>query len=359
LPKDLPQACYWFLAKKHLPESVNSLSSDDCFGGCLATDDEWCCFYRFFNGGYDLRGRPDRFVLLCAFVERSVINGCDCSGLLDSEPFLDWAGKQPLQGTPFAPKNLEQEFVCERLNSTPAQMKAPSNAPAIFSGAMAVSESWSLCSRLPVSDSFHWRVNRLAGKSYVELQTLTPFGSGTQTVDQAALQPRSNGSGSKITPSIPPVAPKQPRNAMQRISLMKPSITFLVGIIVGLLVGASGVVSLGKLFSNWTGVPSSPQETVSKDDLRGWLQNEGTKKLGELNVEQIMWRLENNDWTSSNNKDQPRQPGGLFDKVRSRLPTVPQPLGSPVDSHGSRSTPIDNFPQGVPSTPPQPNGRYQ
>ncbi len=63
----------------------------------------WLVFYRYFNGGRDLTGRPERSILLLAFADRTVATQSDCSMLLDMPPFSEWAKQQPLSGCPEMP----------------------------------------------------------------------------------------------------------------------------------------------------------------------------------------------------------------------------------------------------------------
>ena len=91
------------IARHHHCDAPNSLGPDDLHGGSLGLLPMWLVFYRFFNGGRDLTGRPERSILLLAFADRTVATQLDCSMLLDMPPFSEWAKQQPLSGCPEMP----------------------------------------------------------------------------------------------------------------------------------------------------------------------------------------------------------------------------------------------------------------
>lgn len=91
------------IARHHHCDAPNSLGPDDLHGGCLGLSSMWLVFYRYFNGGRDLTGRPERSILLLAFADRTVATQSDCSMLLDMPPFSEWAKRQPLSGCPEMP----------------------------------------------------------------------------------------------------------------------------------------------------------------------------------------------------------------------------------------------------------------
>lgn len=91
------------IARHHHCDAPNSLGPADLHGGCLGLSPMWLVFYRAFNGGRDLTGRPERSILLLAFADRTVATQSDCSMLLDMPPFSEWAKQQPLSGCPEMP----------------------------------------------------------------------------------------------------------------------------------------------------------------------------------------------------------------------------------------------------------------
>lgn len=61
---------YYELLVSNIPNSPNELVADDLWAGMGDVNDEWRCYFRFVNGGRDQRGRPGRYVVICAFVSR-------------------------------------------------------------------------------------------------------------------------------------------------------------------------------------------------------------------------------------------------------------------------------------------------
>lgn len=56
-------------------------------GGVATVDEEWICWFRILDGGYDLRGRPGRYLIPTAFCRRSEAHSFDASWILSLEPF--------------------------------------------------------------------------------------------------------------------------------------------------------------------------------------------------------------------------------------------------------------------------------
>lgn len=45
--------------------------------GFASIDDQWCCWFRLFDGGRDNGGRPGRFLIVAAFAKRPLLQACD------------------------------------------------------------------------------------------------------------------------------------------------------------------------------------------------------------------------------------------------------------------------------------------
>ena len=57
------------------PKHPNRLETPDVVGGIINYEDQWCVVYRFFNGGNDPQGRPDRCVLATAWIKTEEAQG--------------------------------------------------------------------------------------------------------------------------------------------------------------------------------------------------------------------------------------------------------------------------------------------
>lgn len=81
---------YYGFAAQHKSGLPKQLGCEDVYGGGVSLGDKWCCWYRFFNGGFDLQNRAGRVVILCAFINRKETFGMDASGVLSSEYFTEF-----------------------------------------------------------------------------------------------------------------------------------------------------------------------------------------------------------------------------------------------------------------------------
>src|ERR1035437_5694070 len=99
---------YYEYAHEQRPQDPSSLLGTDLLGGCAGVDETWCCWYRFVDGGRDLRGRPGRFIILAAFISRMDMVGRDCLGVLQSGTFQSLAGSAPIT-CPLVPPQSEND----------------------------------------------------------------------------------------------------------------------------------------------------------------------------------------------------------------------------------------------------------
>jgi hypothetical protein len=159
LPRDMLESYHTAIETGHVLENPNALASADLHGGALARDDQWCCFYRIYNGGRDLRGRPGRFVLVCFFVERADASRHDCSRLLDSSPFASIYAERLASGqAPELPPSLDVEISLPPLSTTAVTAAAPSE------------QTWHDCATS--SRIFHWKVRRRNGEIVAQVDWL-------------------------------------------------------------------------------------------------------------------------------------------------------------------------------------------
>lgn len=92
------------------PKHPNLLETSDIVGGIINYQDQWCIVYRFFNGGNDPQGRPDRCVLATAWVKREEAIEQNLYKLLSCPVFLN-VQKYALTQCPVqSPKSLEEDF---------------------------------------------------------------------------------------------------------------------------------------------------------------------------------------------------------------------------------------------------------
>ena len=101
------------------PKHPNRLETSDVVGGIINYEGQWCIVYRFFNGGNDPQGRPDRCVLATAWAKMDEAQGQNLYDLLFCPVFQD-IQKEALSQCPVpAPEKLVENY------SNPVQQDDP------------------------------------------------------------------------------------------------------------------------------------------------------------------------------------------------------------------------------------------
>ncbi|MDR1384517.1 MAG: hypothetical protein LBJ67_11845 [Planctomycetaceae bacterium] len=86
LQKDELNGFYNDIAVKHLPTEPNKLESNGFWGG-VACYRDWTVLYRYYNGGFDNKGRPGRYVILTAWIPAEETIGINISPIFDNDTF--------------------------------------------------------------------------------------------------------------------------------------------------------------------------------------------------------------------------------------------------------------------------------
>lgn len=171
------------------PKRPNLLTETDIVGGIINYQDQWCVAYRFFNGGNDPQGRPDRCVLATAWVKAEEAQGQNLYNLLFCPVFLN-VQKQALYQCPVqAPKALIENFNCPVTQSDP-QFVIYNNNPNIGSWSFSSPDEAEVIGKLfpnLIGDGLK-SLQVLQSASYMETFSGTPLASGITYV-------------SKVTPS--------------------------------------------------------------------------------------------------------------------------------------------------------------
>lgn len=146
-------------------------------GGLVAAGSDWCCWYRFVNGGRDRQGRPGRWVLLCAFCERSQLNQANWMEILQSPAFQRLALAAPVKCPLAAPSLLELE-VPERSNSE-TQLHDPSqvvDGRAVFTGTRAIDQASSFVASLAPDVGLQCRIRASDGALECRMTVVSRLG---------------------------------------------------------------------------------------------------------------------------------------------------------------------------------------
>jgi hypothetical protein len=185
LPAKALESYYYDVAVPCLPENPNDLGATDMCGGCAALDEVWCAWFRFFNGGRDLQGRPGRFVILCAFVRREDMVGWDCSGILESEQFQNMARSIPPCPVP-KPDALEIDFVPKVVVVEPLLLASAKLGTKVnLEGDSAITQAGELCSFLARKEQFLCKISRREGITRAIIQ-VTPVSAPAPVLVQTS-----------------------------------------------------------------------------------------------------------------------------------------------------------------------------
>jgi hypothetical protein len=88
LQKEELNGFYNEIAVKHLPPEPNKLEPSDLWGGVVRYRD-WTVLYRYYNGGYDNKGRPERYVILTTWISADETVGIDLSPIFGNTVFKE------------------------------------------------------------------------------------------------------------------------------------------------------------------------------------------------------------------------------------------------------------------------------
>ena len=167
------------------PKRPNLLTEPDIVGGIINYQDQWCVVYRFFNGGNDPQGRPDRCVLATAWVKAEEAQGQNLYNLLFCPVFLN-VQKQALYQCPVqAPKALIEDCNYPVSQNDP-QFVIYNNNPNIGSWSFRSPDEVEVIGKLfpsLIGDGLK-SLQVLQSASYMETFSGTPLASGISYVSK-------------------------------------------------------------------------------------------------------------------------------------------------------------------------------
>ncbi len=193
--KDLPPALlndfYYTVATKNISGNPNELSAADWHGGWAAVDETWTCWYRFLNGGRDLRGRPGRFVILCAFCRREDTTNRNVFGILDHKVFQELAKAAPSSRPipkPAKFPDLEVDVEFPPLEVLQNSYYGIGGDSFTYTGSDATEKASRTCADLPRDCRFNCKVTRQAGEIRIVVD-IPPFRNLTERTVAAGIAP--------------------------------------------------------------------------------------------------------------------------------------------------------------------------
>lgn len=310
---------------------VEKIGSEDCCGGALALDPDWCCFYRFYNAGRDGYGRPGRYILLCAVLERATAVGIDLSRFVETGYFADIARRQPISKELSAPAGYEltvDESVVRIGREIPS-----SHLAAGIERTHTPEQFWPKCASFDRRQPFHWRLERRQGAvsaKFVDVATAASVSPST-AIGSTAAPPRENPPrGGQATPTTSPQ--QKPYGGkgtpMRRIAR---SIAFRVGLVVlGIAAGITGTMVAQR--HGW--IKTQNSTPVDLDAMVRWL---------ERDHHELLRRIQADDWSSP-------------ESGRSEIPTSTAPTWRQPRPIERKPVPETREPHSVGPKPQQPTG---
>lgn len=169
------------------PKHPNRLETPDVVGGIINYEEQWCVVYRFFNGGNDPQGRPDRCVLATAWVKTEEAQGQNLYDLLFCPVFQN-VQKEALTQCPVpAPQKLIENY------SNPVQKNDPQfdvykADPDIENWSFKNPEETQVVGKLfpLLTEEGLQSLQVLLASAYMETFSGTPLASGVTFIPQTA-----------------------------------------------------------------------------------------------------------------------------------------------------------------------------
>ena len=110
---------YGDVAVKNLPPEPNKLQNTDLWGGFVRLAD-WTVVYRYYNGGWDNKGRPGRYVMLTAWISATDTEKTDLLPIITNETFRYVAENAKTIPVP-PPFSLKEQWVANKITPSSFQ----------------------------------------------------------------------------------------------------------------------------------------------------------------------------------------------------------------------------------------------
>ena len=153
---------YYGFAKNNRPESPNQLAQATIIGGFVHFHNNMVYAYRFGNGGHDIHGRPERFVMIVAGVVLDPSERIDLAAILKCQTMVDILAIAQTTCPMPAPVELEIE-VPENLFSADIVFiaKVLRGERLEFSGPEALLQASAVCGSLPLGRFWECQVSMI------------------------------------------------------------------------------------------------------------------------------------------------------------------------------------------------------
>lgn len=256
---------------QHSFDAASPWEANQLCGGCLAIGSEWCCFYRYFAGGRDRRGRPGRFVLVCCFVALDQAGVGDPSVLLRQEPFSSIDAAELAQGAPL-PRKESFDLDIELSQS------AKSDSDAVHTWKRDVE----------AGRPFHWIIGVGGDSSTDEFRPLSP-----PTFQPSVKAARCNTikNPNRLLPSMD-ARPMAARLRTSAVSLFKYLSIVSIACAAG-MVGEWRTSVMRDLFTE-----EETKRPIDEQALRSFLKTyRNADNFSQITTQKLLDRLNRRDWT--------------------------------------------------------------
>lgn len=173
LAEDLLDRFYYDFARLCSADEANVAHDNNIEEGCARIDENYFCWYQWLNGGHDLRGRPGRRVLLCAFSSEPSDLGLDYSAVMETATFQQLAALAhtcPVSAPAFLELEIEGHLVQrndEEVSNLERQLVLDLHSLCAIRDAAAI-YAW-----LPPSHQWHCQIWRRSDGKHAKITLVT------------------------------------------------------------------------------------------------------------------------------------------------------------------------------------------
>jgi hypothetical protein len=305
LKADMLDEFYYGFASKHLPlpstQSARFLTlPNGLCGGCAGISHQWSCWYRFVDGGSDVRGRPGRIVLLAAFFNPLDGQGRNTSGVLRNAIIQGYAQQAPSMCPIPPPASMELLF-SEVVASVDRVQREKLEGESVvnFDGTNAMNAGGDLIANIPPGNSFDCTVQGALGGESVRVQLLHGQRLLAKEGGMSSVEP--DGAAMEIEPvevqlshapatapnlrGIVPLSTRARNRPGGRFGTGIPLITIIgVRIIIFIAGFAVGILTGGILWKKGPNTSSLTQRALSSSQKPNSTANSGKAKTASGGV---------------------------------------------------------------------------
>ena len=171
IPADVLDHAYYGVLAKQIPVNIEALDRGDVCAGATTVEGGWLCWYRFYHGGRDTRGRPGRYVILCLFTQGKDAGTMLLSGFPNLSEWNKISRDVVRNPIPVPPSlDVDVEVQPPAIDVNPIDLKQFLEiGKAIFSEPLAWEKALALIPCIPESHGWHCLIMSLNGVCQAEV----------------------------------------------------------------------------------------------------------------------------------------------------------------------------------------------